>query len=92
MHDIRRVRLRIYGHVQGVNFRFLARRQAQSLGVSGWIRNLAGGWVEAEAAGSPDRVEAFLTWCRHGPSGARVDRLEVEEGNSQATLSGFQIR
>jgi acylphosphatase len=49
------------------------------LGIGGWVRNRADGTVEAVFEGSRDRVESIVDWCRRGPSGARVEVVEVEE-------------
>jgi acylphosphatase len=86
-----RRRLTIAGRVQGVGFRYACARQAEMMGVTGWVRNLPDGRVEAELEGAPDAVEAMTTWCRRGPRGARVDRIEehdLEPGNSV----GFRVR
>lgn len=72
------LRLRIHGRVQGVWFREATKNRALELGVSGWVRNLADGTVEAELRGNPAAVRALADWCRGGPPAARVER--VEEG------------
>jgi acylphosphatase len=74
-----RRRVVAHGRVQGVWFRESARQRAEQLGMAGWVRNNADGSVEAELEGDPEDVEVLLDWFRHGPSGARVERLEVEE-------------
>jgi len=73
-----RVRLRIFGHVHGVSYRYYARQRATSLGLSGWVRNRPDGSVEAEAQGSEDAVNRFIGWAREGPSQAEVERVEVD--------------
>jgi acylphosphatase len=73
-----RVRVRISGRVQGVFFRAEARSRAESLGLAGWARNAADGSVEAVFEGDEARVRSMVDWCRRGPSGARVDDVEVE--------------
>jgi acylphosphatase len=73
-----RVRLRIHGHVQGVSFRYDARRRASALGLSGWVRNRPDGTVEAEAQGPDDAVEQFVAWSHTGPSLAEVTRVEMD--------------
>lgn len=75
MDDIRK-HLIIEGRVQGVFFRDSARRQALSIGVTGWVRNRPDGTVEAVVEGPVDRVGQFVAWCRRGPSAARVDRVQ----------------
>ena len=87
---MRRVRVHISGHVQGVFFRASCADRAEGLGLSGWIRNVAGGDVEAVFEGTESAVEQMLTWCREGPPLARVDRVgSVDEAPTGG--SGFHI-
>jgi acylphosphatase len=88
----RRVTIKVGGRVQGVAFRYTARDEAGRLGVSGWIRNLPSGEVDAEVEGDASAVDAFLAWCQKGPPGARVDRCDVEDRTYHGDLKGFQIR
>jgi acylphosphatase len=74
--QLQTIRLRISGRVQGVGFRDALRLEAVRLGVTGWVRNLAGGGVEALAQGAPAAVDALLGWARRGPPAARVERVE----------------
>ena len=69
----------VHGRVQGVFFRDTARRMAESRGVAGWIRNREDGAVEAAFEGAPDAVESMIRFCREGPRGAVVERVEVFE-------------
>ena len=76
-----RVRVLITGRVQGVLFRESTRREADRLGVSGWVRNLPDGRVEALFEGLPAAVDQLVRWCHHGPDGAVVDSVErIPEG------------
>ena len=77
--------------MQGVGFRYHARSRAQSLGLSGFVRNLPDGSVEAAFEGGGDLVESMLDWCRHGPRGARVDDLEVS-WEQPTGEQGFVVR
>jgi acylphosphatase len=86
-----RRRVVVHGFVQGVFFRDTLRRRAASLGVSGWARNTRDGTVEAVFEGEPDAVERMVALSREGPSGARVDRVEVVEEPPEG-LGGFSIR
>lgn len=65
----------IKGRVQGVGFRAAAVRQAHMLRVSGWIRNLDDGSVEALLQGPHDLVDRMLSWLHTGPPAARVDEV-----------------
>jgi acylphosphatase len=80
----------IYGFVQGVGFRFGVERAALSRGVAGWVRNRADGAVEAVFEGEPEDVEALVEFCRRGPRGAVVERVDVEEELTEG-LGGFRV-
>jgi acylphosphatase len=86
---MKRVHVRIRGRVQGVFFRAEARARAESLGLAGWITNAQDGSVEAVFEGDEERVDSMVAWCRRGPSGARVDDVEVEaeEPTGEAVFS-----
>jgi acylphosphatase len=72
-------RLRIVGLVQGVGYREAMRAKADELGINGWVRNRMDGSVEAVVAGSPAAVQRMIAWAQHGPSVARVDRVEIKD-------------
>jgi acylphosphatase len=84
-------RLRIEGRVQGVWFRESMRRQAESLGVTGWVRNRLDGSVEAVVQGSPEAVAAIAAWARRGPDHAEVRRFEESEEPAGA-FTAFEKR
>ena len=86
-----RRRLVVRGLVQGVFFRDSVRRQATTLGVSGWVRNTRDGAVEAVFEGEPEAVARLVEFCQRGPRGARVDDVEVFTESVEG-LSGFAIR
>jgi acylphosphatase len=70
------VRFVVSGRVQGVFFRASTREEAMKLGISGHARNLDDGRVEVVANGSDDALATLEAWLHHGPSSARVDRVE----------------
>ena len=72
-----RAHLWIWGRVQGVFYRASTQGQARCLGLTGWVRNVPGGRVEAVLEGPREAVEQGIAWCRQGPAGARVSKLEV---------------
>jgi acylphosphatase len=75
---MRAKRLVIAGRVQGVGYREWMVREAQRLGVSGWVRNRPDGSVEALVYGGVDAVEELLRSCRRGPRMAAVSRIEED--------------
>jgi acylphosphatase len=86
-----RRRVIVHGLVQGVFFRDTVRHRAFAADVTGWIRNTDDGAVEAVFEGAPDAVERLVAFCRKGPRGARVDRIEVVDEEPEG-LEGFAIR
>ncbi len=87
-----RVRANVRGRVQGVGYRFSTEREAERLGLTGWVRNERDGAVALEAQGASDKVEALIAWCRRGPPGARVSGVDVEELADIEGESRFEIR
>jgi len=81
-----------HGHVHGVFFRDSTRREAERLGVDGWVRNVEDGTVEAVFEGEPSAVDALVELCRSGPGRARVERLVVDGDWPPERLRGFEIR
>ena len=75
--------LQILGRVQGVWFRESMRNEAERLGVTGWVCNLADGSVEAVIQGSTEAVNALLEWAQTGPPKARVERVIVDAAQGQ---------
>ena len=80
----------MHGFVQGVGFRFAVERAARSRGVAGWVRNRPDGTVEAVFEGEREDVEALVEFCREGPRGADVERVEVVP-ESPDGLAGFRV-
>jgi acylphosphatase len=75
---VQTIRIRVSGRVQGVGYRAAMRREAQRLGLSGWVRNRVDGTVEAMAAGPDAAVTALADWARLGPPLAQVASVVVE--------------
>jgi acylphosphatase len=88
--ELERRHVSVYGFVQGVGFRFAVERAAQSRGVSGWVRNRPDGSVEAVFEGRLEDVEALVDFCRRGPRGADVERIDVKTESAEG-LAGFRV-
>jgi acylphosphatase len=91
MSTRRRATLRIQGKVQGVFFRESARTEASRLGLTGWVRNLADGAVEATVEGEPAPLEDFIRWCHRGPQAARVTDVARTDGEPTGEFSTFTV-
>ena len=85
-----RVHAVVSGRVQGVWYRESCRREAERLGVGGWVRNRPDGRVEIEAEGPRPAVDALLTWATHGPPRAIVDGVAVDDRPPQGE-SRFRV-
>ncbi len=78
MEDKTRVHVFVNGEVQGLGFREAIAEKAKEQGVTGWVRNLPDGRVEAVLEGPRDEVYRVVGLCRAGPKGARVDGVQVD--------------
>lgn len=87
----RAYKVHITGRVQGVNFRFWAREQAERLGLHGWVRNEPDGSVAAFIAGPDGAVTLMLERFWQGPAGAVVADVRAEAADSAVAPAGFRI-
>lgn len=86
------VRAVISGRVQGVWFRGWTEREAQKLGLSGWVRNCPDGTVEALFSGDAVDVDAMIAACWSGPPAARVISVEVSADEAPGGPGFAQLR
>ncbi|WP_106640807.1 acylphosphatase [Allosphingosinicella vermicomposti] len=84
-------RIVVRGKVQGVFYRAWTMETAQSLGITGWVRNRDDGTVELLAMGNADAVNELIHHLHEGPPAARVDSVEVEEATAEP-LDHFEKR
>lgn len=89
--ELKAVRVRVSGAVQGVGFRYFTHRIAVSLGLDGYVRNMSDGSVEAVAEGNAGMVDAFLDKIATGPPVSNVRGMRVSE-ISPVGYNGFDIR
>ncbi len=82
----------ISGRVQGVGFRYFTQTAAHREGVTGWVRNLPDGRVEAYVEGEAEAVDRVERAVRQGPGGARVESVHVCDEDVPAGTKDFRIR
>jgi acylphosphatase len=89
-----KVRAHVYvsGRVQGVFFRSETQDEALRHNVTGWVRNLPDGRVEAVFEGEKEAVEKLIEFCKRGPPGARVTKVEVAWEPYTGEFKDFKIR
>ncbi len=87
-----RAHIFVSGRVQGVFFRESARKKAKDLGVSGWVRNLADGRVEAVFEGEKEKIERMTKWAKKGPLISIVDNIDIVWEEYQAEFNDFEIK
>jgi Acylphosphatases len=88
-----RVRAHVWisGRVQGVFFRAHTKEVAEKLGLTGWVRNLPDGRVEAVFEGEEEAVKEAIEWCKRGPPLARVEKVEVRYEDPTGEFRDFRI-
>jgi acylphosphatase len=86
-----RAALKITGFVQGVGYRYFCYREASQRELVGWVRNERDGSVSVEAEGPRQTVESFVDRVERGPSGARVDKVQVTWREATGEDSSFDI-
>ena len=87
-----RIRIKVYGLVQGVFFRFNTKEKAKELGLKGWVKNMEDGSVEILVEGNEEKIKELIEWCKSGPGMARVDKVDVEEDVTKEKLKKFEIK
>jgi acylphosphatase len=87
-----RVSAAIRGRVQGVSYRYYVLREADRLGLRGWVRNERDGSVKAVAEGNPVQLEDFIRFLRRGSPEAKVSSIDVEWLESTGEYDRFEIR
>ncbi len=83
---------RVYGFVQGVGYRFYVIQRARELNVTGYVKNLKDGSVLVHAEGDKETLDKVLQLLKKGPSGARVNDVEIEWGEGRGNYNSFDVR
>jgi acylphosphatase len=82
----------LLGRVQGVGFRYWTADEARRRHLTGWVRNLDSGAVEAVFEGRPADVADMLRWCEDGPPGAFVRDMRISRDEPLEDVPRFEIR
>ena len=90
--DRERAHLYVSGQVQGVFFRDSARKRAERLGLTGWVKNLPDGRGEALFEGPSEKVREMVRWCEQGPSQAEVEDVDTDFEAPEGDLTSFEVR
>ena len=81
----------VKGEVQGVFFRKTTRQIAESLNITGWVKNTEEGDVEIFAQGSQEEIAQLIEWCKQGPPRAEVEDVEVKDAKPDDSVKRFLI-
>ncbi len=93
MAELASLSVRVHGLVQGVYFRSFVQRQARTLGLTGYVRNLPDGvTVEVRAEGDREKLEELASRLKVGPPEAKIDRIEIEWSEYSARFGDFRVR
>lgn len=88
----KQVRLKIWGIVQGVSFRYYIQILAKKLDLKGFIRNDLKGTVSIEAEGEKESLEKLIDFCKEGPRGARIEKIDISWQDKIGGYKDFSIR
>ena len=91
MEEKVRAHVRIHGRVQGVCFRMETQHVAETIGVSGWVRNRPDGTVEAVFEGTSSHVDQLLKWCHAGPPMSDVTHVDIKWEAYTGEYGAFDI-
>ena len=89
---MKRVHVYVSGRVQGVFFRAVTQQTAEDFNLTGWVRNIADGRVEAVFEGKNENVDKMLDWCHIGPPSARVEKVITVEEPFTGEFMDFHIK
>ncbi len=89
---MKQIEAKVHGRVQGVFFRDTTRREAQQLGLTGWVKNEWDGTVSVTAVGEEDALKQLVEFLHRGSPQARVSKVDVTWGEAEQNYEGFTVR
>jgi acylphosphatase len=84
--------IKVSGDVQGVSYRYFAKKEAQGLGLIGWAKNEHDGSVTIFIQGDPGKSQQFVDWAKEGSPMATVERVDVEAAEIDESLREFRVK
>ena len=82
----------VRGRVQGVGFRYYTEKQAETFGLTGWVKNLANGSVQVMVQGEKAEIDTFVDFLRVGPTLSRVSDVSVSRVETNENFNEFRIK
>jgi acylphosphatase len=82
----------IKGDVQGVNYRYFAKKEAIKLGLTGWVKNEPDGTVSALIQGDTEKAQVFVDWAKGGSPMATVQEVAIQTAELDQTIRGFEVK
>jgi acylphosphatase len=87
-----RAHIFVFGKVQGVFFRENTRKKAAEFELSGFVKNLPNGKVEAVFEGEQEKIEKIIQWIKKGPEAAQIENIEIDWQDYKEEFKNFEIR
>ena len=88
---MRRAEILVSGRVQGVLYRYHTELKADEFHLAGTVRNLRDGRVEIICEGAEEDIKKLIEWCKHGPEGAVVERVDVTWKDYTGEFKWFRV-
>jgi acylphosphatase len=82
----------VHGDVQGVSYRYFAKKEAKKLGLVGWAKNEHDGTVSIFVQGDPENIQHFVDWCKEGSPMATVEDIKVEKAEFAENIREFEVK
>ena len=89
---MKRVKIIVKGHVQGVFFRAFVKDRATTLGLTGYAKNLANNVVEVVAEGHEAKLQELIETCKKGPIGSQIEEVRVNSEHYTGEFNQFKIK
>jgi acylphosphatase len=89
---MKRMRITVKGIVQGVYYRYNTQKKAAEDNLTGWVRNSRDGRVEMLCEGTEANIKEMVEWCKEGPAGAYVEKVETKWEEYTGEFNAFEIK